>query len=379
MESSVPSSFTCAGQGCQNPASLQCPTCLKLKMPASHFCSQECFRKNWGYHKQTCHMVAPWAENYGFTGPLRPGIVSRKRHVPDHIGKPDYADDPQGTPFGELRPAPSIEIKTPEQIEGMRVACRLAREVLDAGHAAVQPGITTDEIDRIVHEASIERDCYPSPLNYREFPKSVCTSLNEVICHGIPDNRELVAGDLLNIDVTVYHNGFHGDCCETYLVGGRAACKPKDIKLVRVAYECLEKAIATVRPGVPLKAIGNTIEPHASKNGFSVVRDYCGHGIGSLFHTTPNVVHYKTNRSSFVMRPNQTFTIEPMINQGRGHTTRLWDDDWTVVTTTGLRSAQFEHTLLVTETGHEILTARLPTSPPLEFMEDADVPAQQAS
>lgn len=176
-----------------------------------------------------------------------------------------------------------------EEIEGMRVACKLGREVLDEAARVCDVGVTTDEIDRIVHEACIERNCYPSPLNYYEFPASCCTSVNEVICHGIPDTRPLEDGDLCNVDITVYHNGFHGDLNETFFVGN---VLEKHKKLVQVTYECLSKAIDIVKPGEKYREIGNVIQKHAQAHGFSVVRSYCGHGIHRLFHTAPNVPHY---------------------------------------------------------------------------------------
>ncbi|KAG0183567.1 Methionine aminopeptidase 1 [Apophysomyces sp. BC1034] len=234
----------------------------------------------------------------------------------------------------------------------MRKVCKLAREVLDIGAAAIRPGITTDEIDRIIHEATIERNAYPSPLNYYNFPKSVCTSVNEVICHGIPDKRPLKDGDIVNIDVTCYYGGFHGDLNETYLVGN---VDEKGQLLVKTARECLEKAIAMVKPGIRYRDFGKVIEEHAKKNGFSVVRSFCGHGINQLFHCSPNVPHYANNKAVGIIRPGHVFTIEPMICEGTWRD-ELWPDNWTAVTVDGKRSAQFEHTMLVTEDGVEILT-----------------------
>ena len=223
----------------------------------------------------------------------------------------------------------------------------------------MKPGTTCDEIDRAVHDACLERDSYPSPLNYYHFPKSCCTSVNEVICHGIPDTRPLEDGDICNLDITLYHNGFHGDLNETYFVG-EVAKEHQD--LVRVSKECLDLAIDMVKPGCLYRNLGNTIQKHATANGFSVVRSYCGHGIHSLFHTAPNVPHYAKNKAVGIMQPGHCFTIEPMINAGRWED-ETWPDSWTSVTRDGKRSAQFEHTLLVTETGCDILTARLPDSP----------------
>lgn len=188
-----------------------------------------------------------------------------------------------------------IKVLDDEEIEAMRVSCKLGREVLDEAARVCDVGITSDEIDRVVHEACIERECYPSPLNYYKFPKSCCTSVNEVICHGIPDMRVLQDGDLCNVDITVFHRGFHGDLNETFFVGN---VKPEHKKLVQVTYDCLDKAIQSVRPGAKYRDIGNIIQKHAQAHGFSVVRSYCGHGIHRLFHTAPNVPHYasKYNR-----------------------------------------------------------------------------------
>jgi len=237
----------------------------------------------------------------------------------------------------------------------MRKVCRLAREVLDIAGKAAKPGVTTDEIDKIVHQATIERGAYPSPLNYKGFPKSCCTSVNEIICHGIPDSRPLQDGDILNIDITLYYDGVHGDVNETYLIG---TVSPQAKKLVQSTYEALEKAIAIVKPGTLYRDIGNVISKHINQAGFSVVRSYCGHGIGELFHAPPSIPHYGKNKAIGVMKPGHVFTIEPMINMGSWHDI-LWPDGWTAVTQDGKLSAQFEHTLLVTETGCEVLTARI--------------------
>ncbi|XP_017776913.1 PREDICTED: methionine aminopeptidase 1 isoform X2 [Nicrophorus vespilloides] len=297
----------------------------------------------------------PWPQ-YSYTGKLRPGQLSTKRQVPEKIGRPDYADHPLGYPLSEqaVKGSSQIKVLDDEEIEGMRVACKLGREVLDEAARVCDVGVTTDEIDRVVHEACIERDCYPSPLNYYEFPKSCCTSVNEVICHGIPDMRALNDGDLCNVDITVYHNGFHGDLNETFFVGN-VSDKHKD--LVKVTYECLSKAISLVKPGEKYREIGNVIQKHAQANGYSVVRSYCGHGIHRLFHTAPNVPHYAKNRAIGVMKAGHCFTIEPMISVGTWRD-ETWPDKWTAVTADGLWSAQFEQTLLVTDTGCEIMTRR---------------------
>jgi len=344
---------------------MQCPTCKKLGLE-SFFCDQDCFKKNWNTHKidhipggqeASWEVLRPEFSSYTFTGDLRPGKISPKREVPPHIKRPDYADDPKGISACEQanRGSNVVVVHTPEQIKLMKEVCKLGAEVLAIGAKAAKPGVTTDEIDAIVHQASIERDCYPSPLNYRNFPKSVCTSINEVICHGIPDSRKLRDGDILNIDVSVYKNGFHADLNETYLVGN---VDEAGKKLVQTTYECLELAIKECKPGMLYRDVGKVIQKHAHQNGFSVVRTYCGHGVGQLFHTAPNVPHYANNKAVGVMKPGHIFTIEPMINEGKWQD-NLWPDDWTSTTIDGKRSAQFEHTLLVTETGVEVLTKRL--------------------
>ncbi|XP_065157627.1 methionine aminopeptidase 1 isoform X2 [Atheta coriaria] len=297
----------------------------------------------------------PWP-SFTYTGKLRPYPMSDKRTVPSGIMRPDYADHPSGYPLSEqaVKGSSQIKVLDDEEIEGMKVACKLGREVLDVAASVCDVGVTTDEIDRAVHEACIEKECYPSPLNYYEFPKSCCTSVNEVICHGIPDMRPLQDGDLCNVDITVYHRGFHGDLNETFFVGN-VEQKHKD--LVRVTHECLMKAIDIVKPGEKYREIGNVIQKHAQAHGYSVVRSYCGHGIHRLFHTAPNVPHYAKNRAIGVMKAGHSFTIEPMISMGTWKD-ESWPDKWTAVTADGQWSAQFEQTLLVTDHGCEILTKR---------------------
>ena len=351
--------------GCGKPSTMQCPTCLKLEMK-TFFCGQECFKKNWTIHRLVHNQVEAYLrerlefKGYSFSGPLRPGKLSEKREVPAHIVRPDYADDPRGISALEQADKGSnvCVVHTSEQIEILREVGRLGAEVLAIASKIVAIGVTTDEIDAIVHQACIDRDCYPSPLNYRNFPKSVCTSVNEVICHGIPDNRPLQDGDIVNIDVTVYKHGFHADLSETYLVGN---VDEAGKLLVKTAFECLDQAIATVKPGMLYRDVGVIISRHAQKNNCSVVRTYCGHGVGQMFHTAPNVPHYQKNKAVGIMNPGHVFTIEPMINEGKWQD-NLWPDDWTATTVDGKRSAQFEHTLLVTDTGVEVLTKRLSES-----------------
>jgi len=224
--------------------------------------------------------------------------------------------------------------------------------VLEEGGRAARPGVTTDAIDGLVHEAYIARGGYPSTLNYHGYPKSLCTSVNEIILHGIPDSRPLEDGDIVNLDVTIYLDGVHGDCSATFLVG---AVDEASRRLVRVTAECLELGIAAVRPGRPISDVGRAIERHATAHGYGVVRAFCGHGIGEDFHMEPQVLHYYEPRSRTLMEEGQVFTIEPMITQGRPDHV-VWSDGWTAATVDGQRAAQFEHTVLVTGEGAEILT-----------------------
>ena len=252
----------------------------------------------------------------------------------------------------------AVTIKTPEEIEKMRVAGRLAAEVLEMIGEHVKPGITTGEIDRICHEYIVNKqDAIPAPLNYGNppFPKSICTSVNHVICHGIPsDDKVLKKGDSVNIDVTVIKDGYHGDTSKMFFVGEPM---PADKRLVEITQECMYRGIALVKPGCQLGDIGHVIQKYAEENYYSVVREYCGHGIGSEFHEDPQVVHYK-NSDRTVLKAGMCFTIEPMINAGK-FGCRLDDEDsWTVYTADSKNSAQWEHTLVVTDTGCEVLTLR---------------------
>jgi methionyl aminopeptidase len=234
----------------------------------------------------------------------------------------------------------------------MRRACRAAAEVMREGARALAPGVTTDEIDRVVHEAYVARGGYPSTLNYHGFPKSLCTSVNEVILHGIPDTRPLEPGDIVNLDVTIFLDAVHGDCSATYAVGELDAASER---LVRVTRECLELGIAAVRPGRPVNVIGKAIEAHASKHGYGVVRAFCGHGIGEDFHMEPQVLHYFEPAATEPIEEGMFFTVEPMLTMGATDHV-IWPDGWTAVTADGLRSAQFEHTVHVARDGAEILT-----------------------
>mmetsp|Transcript_31218 Transcript_31218/g.75481 ORF Transcript_31218/g.75481 Transcript_31218/m.75481 type:complete len:429 (-) Transcript_31218:279-1565(-) len=307
------------------------------------------------------------SSSFRYAGSIRPGMQTPKRIVPsEKISFPDYAFDGQPKNRPALFPW-VIEVKKPDEIEKMRAAGRCAREVLDLAGSQVQPGITTDEIDRIVHEASVKRGAYPSPLGYHGFPKSCCTSVNEVICHGIPDNRPLQEGDVVNIDITCHLNGYHGDCSEMFVVGGEAAIDSKGRRLLQATYDCWVKAMNFVKPGRDYKDIGAIIEDHVTEQGFTTVKSFCGHGIGSVFHTNPNILHYRNSEPAGKMAPGHTFTIEPMICEG-GASFLMWPDDWTATTRDGGRSAQFEHTLLITPDGVEALTAKLESSP-VQFWE----------
>ena len=247
----------------------------------------------------------------------------------------------------------SIHIKTPEEIAKMRVAGRLAGEVLNMIRPHVQAGITTNELDRICHDYIVnEQQAIPAPLNYRGFPKSICTSLNHQVCHGIPSDKILKKGDIINIDITVIKDGFHGDTSKMFYVG-EPSIKAK--RICEIAHDCMVKGIEQVKPGAFLGDIGHVIQQYAESNSCSVVREYCGHGIGLEFHEDPQVLHYGKPGTGVKLETGMIFTIEPMINLGK-RDVKLLNDDWTVVTKDRSLSAQWEHTILVTETGYEVLT-----------------------
>ena len=250
----------------------------------------------------------------------------------------------------------SVSIKSPDEIDKMRIAGRLAAEVLEIITPHIQVGVSTAEIDRICHDYMVDvQDVVPACLGYRGFPKSVCTSVNHVICHGIPaDNKILKSGDIINVDVTVIKDGYHGDTSKMFCVGKTPSHAER---LVRIAQECLYKGIELVKPGCQLGDIGHIVQQHAEGNFYSVVREYCGHGIGLEFHEDPQVVHYGRPGTGMALQEGMTFTIEPMVNAGK-YQTRLKKDGWTVETRDGRLSAQWEHTLAVTATGVEVLTAR---------------------
>lgn len=275
------------------------------------------------------------------------GTLSSRREVPDNIVLPEYAKT--GIPGKSDASCRKIN---EDEIARIRNAGKTARKVLNSVLAAVEPGITTDALDKIAHLAAISHGAYPSPLNYMNFPKSICTSVNEVVLHGIPDSRKLKEGDIINCDVTVFIDGMHGDCSETVLVG---EVSKEAHSLVQVTWECLMKGIDVVKPGQHFREIGRVIEAHASKNGFFVFPNYGGHGIGKYFHMAPFISHLYDPADETVIEEGMTFTIEPMINFGTPEG-RMWNDKWTMVTADLSLSAQFEHTVLVTKNGVEILT-----------------------
>jgi len=267
------------------------------------------------------------------------------RKVPAHIPRPEYV--------GKKRPKTGEpDVKTPEIIERMRVAGRIAAQALEEVGKNIRPGVTTDELDAIGHEFLLDHNAYPSTLGYRGFPKSLCTSVNEVICHGIPDDTVLRDGDIINIDITAFIDGVHGDTDATYLCGD---VDEESRLLVERTREAMMRGIKAVAPGRQLNVIGRVIESYAKRFGYGVVRDFTGHGIGTTFHSGLVVPHYDDPSATTVMQPGMTFTIEPMLTLGV-HDYDMWKDGWTVVTKDRKRTAQFEHTLLVTDDGHEILT-----------------------
>ncbi|KAG7139695.1 Methionine aminopeptidase 1 like protein [Verticillium longisporum] len=319
MAEEPPAKRKCMGEDCSNDAgSLQCPTCLKVGIKDSFFCSQDCFKKNWGTHKsmhksQTKTGYFNPFPTYPYTGSLRPVYpLSAKRTVPKHIPHPDWSEDGIPKYSRSIINRNKAEILDAKGIAAMRKVCRLSREVLDIAAAAIKPGVTTDYIDEVVHKACIERDAYPSPLNYNHFPK--------------------------------------------------AKADPDAVRVVETARECLDLSIAAVKPGTLIREFGNIIEKHAKAKNCSVIRTYCGHGINKLFHGPPNVPHYAKNKAVGECKPGMTFTIEPMIALGK-YRDVTWPDNWTSTTIDGKRTAQFEHTLLVTEDGVEVLTARTADSP----------------
>lgn len=277
---------------------------------------------------------------------MKPGIISPKRDVPAHIVCPDYAAT--GIPVARTREM----VRSNDVIARMRTASKIAADVLALTGAAVAPGVTTDELDAIAHDACIARNAYPSTLNYNGYPKSLCTSVNEVICHGIPDDRPLQEGDIVNLDFTAFFDGVHGDTNATYCVG---EVDEGSKRLVRVTKDCMERGIAQVRPGAPINAIGKAIQEYAERYNYGVIRTFVGHGVAEQFHCPPTIPHFYDPRATVPIEEGMTFTIEPMISMGSWRE-KIWPDNWTALTIDGSRVAQFEHTMVVTSDGVEVLT-----------------------
>jgi len=351
---------------------LQCPTCLKLGIKDSFFCSQDCFQRSWAEHKgvhkalqvQVKSQSGPYNPfpKFFFTGSVLPVYpLSPRRDVPKSIKHPDWAVT--GIPRKEMRLHKTrIEILDAAAQDAMRKVCRYAREVLDIVAAEAKPGVTTDYLDEVCHKACVERESYPSPLNYHNFPKSLCTSPNEIVCHGIPDQRVLLDGDILNLDISLYHGGYHADVNETYYIGDRAKADPESVRIVETTREALDQAIAIIKPGAAFRDIGKVVEKYAKSQKCTVIPTWGGHGINTEFHPPPWIAHYAKNKMVGMCKPGMTFTIEPILTLGSAREV-AWPDNWTNATADGKRTAQFEHTMLVTETGVEVLTARTPDSP----------------
>ena len=279
-------------------------------------------------------------------GKLTPGIIAPMRPVPAHIARPEYVGRPGPSPHQ------GGDRYTPQQVSSIRKASKLAAQALELVLSSAKPGMTTDQLDQIGHEFLVSNGAYPSTLGYRGFPKSLCTSLNEVICHGIPDDTVLEEGDLLNVDITAFIDGVHGDNNGTVLIGDG----PQEIKdLIERTREAMLRGIRAALPGREVNVIGRSIEAYAKRFGYGVVQDFTGHGVGTSFHTGLIIPHYDAPEYNTVIEEGMVFTVEPMINLGT-HEWDMWEDDWTVVTKDRKLSAQFEHTILITESGPEILT-----------------------
>jgi methionyl aminopeptidase len=282
------------------------------------------------------------------SAPIEQGALSPRRSVPSSIERPHYVDAKPGTPADFDDPL----VKDADTIARMRVAGRIAADALVEVGRHVAPGVTADDLDRIGHDFLVGRGAYPSTLGYKGFPKSLCTSVNEVICHGIPDSRPLQDGDIVKVDITAFIGGVHGDTCATFLVGDVA---PEVRALAEGTRQAMLRGVKAVAPGRPISVIGRVIESYARRFGYGVVRDYTGHGVGPSFHTKPTILHYDEPRATTLLEPGMTFTIEPMLTLG-GSDWYGWDDDWTILTADGSWTAQWEHTVVVTEDGCEVLT-----------------------
>jgi methionyl aminopeptidase len=280
--------------------------------------------------------------------PLRPGVISPRRTVPRDIARPHYVDAQPGIPADHDDPM----IKDAGTIARMRLAGTIAADALVEVGRHVAPGVTTDELDRVGHEFLIASNAYPSTLGYKGYRKSLCTSVNEVICHGIPDDRPLEDGDIVKIDITAFMDGVHGDTCATFFAG---TPRPEVHDLGERTKVAMMRGINAIRPGRPVSVIGRVIESYAKRFGYGVVRDYTGHGVGPSFHTKPTILHYDEPRATTIMEPGMTFTVEPMLTLG-GYDWYAWDDDWTILTKDGSWVAQWEHSIVVTDDGADILT-----------------------
>lgn len=284
------------------------------------------------------------------TAELTPGTLSPERIVPAQIARPEYV--------GKAGPSPWTggDVHGDDTVTRMRAASRIAADALQYLETIIRPGITTDEVDAAAHAFLVERDAYPSTLGYRGFPKSCCTSLNEVVCHGIPDSTELIAGDILNVDITAYIDGVHGDTNRMYCVGGREAVSEDRRLLVERTHEAMMRGIRAAKPGRSVNVIGRVIETYAKRFGYGVIRDFTGHGVGPAFHTGLIIPHWDAPGHEDIIVPGMTFTIEPMLTLGGDYAWDEWDDNWTIVTRDRSATAQWEHTIVIHEDGTEILT-----------------------
>ncbi|XP_042882726.1 methionine aminopeptidase 1D, mitochondrial-like [Penaeus japonicus] len=309
------------------------------KLPGKSYTQVQQYRSIWDIFRKT---------DFGNYDVLcNTGEVSEAQPVPSYIACPVYAQT------GEPAEGPSgPELKAEWQVDSMRESCRLARAVMNTVAENIKSGMTTDDIDILVHNKIIESGAYPSPLNYHGFPKSVCTSVNNIACHGIPDDRKLIDGDIISVDITVFYKGYHGDCCETFIIG---EADEAGRHIVDAARKCRDEAIALCGPGVPFAAIGHKVEQVARREKVTVVPCFIGHGIGTYFHGPPDIYHCYNNYPG-TMEAGMTFTVEPIVAQGQEDVLIL-EDGWTAVMVDNSRAAQFEHTVLITEDGHEILTA----------------------
>ncbi|XP_076680640.1 methionine aminopeptidase 1D, mitochondrial [Andrena cerasifolii] len=304
------------------------------------------FIRNFFRKKPNISTCKPVYNSSGKYEIIKPWAVSEIRKVPSYIPQPSYSQSAVPRE-GPRKP----EIKDKNQIQCMRDSCNFARQVLNHMKPYVKPGVTTDQLDVLAHEMIINNGAYPSPLNYQGFPKSICTSINNVACHGIPDNRPLQKGDMINIDITVYLNGYHGDCSKMFEVED---CDDEAKRLISMTELCLKSAIDICKPNENFSSIGNVIEEMARNNGYSVVPAFAGHGIGTYFHGPPDILHYANNIDG-KMLPGMTFTIEPILSQG-GMEIEILDDGWTAITADDSRTAQVEHTILITDYGCDVLT-----------------------